>query len=87
MNSGYDDCDDDDDGDCRGKPSKTLKNKRRKRKSYSFAAEMSGFLQSYTERKEKAEEKKIKLLLKCQVFSSLTQRARRGQRKRKSNCC
>ena len=54
MNSGYDDCDDDDDGGCRGKPSKTLKNKRRKRKSYSFAAEMSGFLQSHTERKEKA---------------------------------
>ena len=66
MNSGYDDCDDDDDdGDCRGKRSKTLKNKRRKRKSYSFAAEMLGFLQSYTERKEKAEEKKIKSLLKC----------------------
>ena len=87
MNSGDDDCDDDDDdGDCRGKRSKTLKNKRRKRKSYSFAAEMLGFLQSHTERKEKAEEKKIKLLLKCQVFSSLIQRARRRQRKRKSNC-
>ena len=42
-----------------------FKNKRRKRKSYSFAAEMLGFLQSYTERKEKAEEEKIKLLLKC----------------------
>ena len=65
VNSGYDDCDDDDDGECREKRSKTLKNKRRKRKSYSFAAEMLGFLQSYTERKEKAEEKKIKLLLKC----------------------
>ena len=35
---------------------------------------MSGFVQSYTEMKEKAEEKKIKLLLKCQVFSSLIQR-------------
>ena len=64
MNSGYDDCDDDDDddGDCRGKRSKTLKNKHRKRESYSFAAEMLGFLQSHTERKEKAEEEKIKLL-------------------------
>ena len=39
MNSDDDDCDDDD-GDCRGKRSKTLKNRRRKPKSYSSAAEM-----------------------------------------------
>ena len=35
-----------DDSDCRGKRSKTLKNDRRKRKSYSSAAEMLSFLQS-----------------------------------------
>ena len=45
---------------------KTLKNRRRKRKSYSSAAEMLSFLQSYTEKKEKAEEEKIKLLREMQ---------------------
>ena len=43
-------------------------------KENQIVAEMSGFLQSYTEMKEKAEEEKIKLLLKCQVLSSLIQR-------------
>ena len=64
VNSGDDDCDDD--SDCRGKRSKTLKNRRRKRKSYSSAAEMLSFLQSYTDRKDKAEEEKIKLLREMQ---------------------
>lgn len=59
VNSGDDDCDDD--SDC-----KTLKNRRRKLKSYSSAAEMLSFLQSYTDRKDKAEEEKIKLLRKMQ---------------------
>ena len=68
VNSGDDDCDDDDDdgGDCRGKRSKTLKNRRRKQKSYSSAAEMLSFLQSYTDWKEKAEEEKIKFLREMQ---------------------
>ena len=39
-----------------------LKNRHRKRKSYSSADKMLSFLQSYTDRKDKAEEKKIKLL-------------------------
>lgn len=68
VNSDYDDCadNDDDDGDCRGTRSKTLKNRRRKRKSYSSAAEMLSFLKSCTEKKEKAEEEKIKLLTEMQ---------------------
>ena len=43
-----------------------LKNRRRKRKSYSSADEMLSFLQSYTDRKDKAEEEKIKLLREMQ---------------------
>ena len=61
MNSGDDDCDYNNKGDCRGKHSRTLKNRRWKRKSYSSAAEMLPFLQSHTERKKNAEEEKIKL--------------------------
>jgi len=61
-----DDDDSDDLGDCQGKRSKTLKNRRRKRKNYSSAAEMLSFLQSYTEKKEKAEEEKLKLLREMQ---------------------
>ena len=40
-----------------------LKNRRRKRKSYSSADKI---LQSYTDRKDKAEEEKIKLLREMQ---------------------
>ena len=43
-----------------------LKNRRRKRKSYSSADKMLSFLQSYTDRKDKAEEEKIKLLREMQ---------------------
>lgn len=44
----------------------TLKNRSWKQKSYSSAAEMLGFLQSYTVREKKAEEQKIKLLREMQ---------------------
>ena len=43
-----------------------LKNRRRKRKSYSSADKMLSFLQSYTDRKDKADEEKIKLLSEMQ---------------------
>ena len=43
-----------------------LKNRCQKPKSNSSAAEMLSFLQSYTDRKDKAEEEKIKLLREMQ---------------------
>lgn len=43
VNLGYDDCDDDDDGDCKGKCLKIFKNKCWKWKSYFFVVEMLGF--------------------------------------------
>ena len=67
-------CDDDTDGnddECDGddsmaKKAKTLKNKKRKRKSKSSASEMLAFLESYSAKREKAEEEKLKLMKESQ---------------------
>ena len=65
------DCDDDTDGndvdECDGddsmaKKPKKLKNRQRKRKSKSSAAEMLAFLESYTAKREKVDEEKLKLM-------------------------
>ena len=54
--------DDDDDVATKGKRGKTLRNKKRKRKSYSSAAEMLTFLHDWTEKREKAEGERLKFL-------------------------
>ena len=64
------DCDDDTDGnddECHGddsmaKKPKTLKNRKRKRKSKFSASEMLAFLESYSAKREKADEEKLKLM-------------------------
>lgn len=68
------DCDDDTDGnddECDGDDSmakklKTLENRKRKKKSKSSASEMLAFLESYSAKREKADEEKLKLMKESQ---------------------
>ena len=60
-----DECDGDDSVG-KGKKPKVLKKRQRKRKSHSSASEMLAFLESYTAKREKVEEEKLKLMRETQ---------------------